>query len=168
MQHWKDIAWRAQDDAETLLLKRAIWLREATGAKNLCMAGGVALNCVANGRIAREAGFENIWIQPAAGDDGIAIGCAYYGYLAILKKQRSSVMQHAYLGAPYSDQVARRAPMTGSFVCKRSIRQARIYAAIRQSCCPKAMCLLGFKAARNLGRALSAIAASWRIRVRPA
>ena len=109
MQHWKDIAWRAQDDAETLLLKRAIWLREATGAKNLCMAGGVALNCVANGRIAREAGFENIWIQPAAGDDGIAIGCAYYGYLAILKKQRSSVMQHAYLGAPYSDQVARAA-----------------------------------------------------------
>jgi carbamoyltransferase len=92
-----------------LLLKRAIWLREATGAKNLCMAGGVALNCVANGRIAREAGFENIWIQPAAGDDGIAIGCAYYGYLAILKKQRSSVMQHAYLGAPYSDQDARAA-----------------------------------------------------------
>jgi carbamoyltransferase len=92
-----------------LLLKRAIWLREATGAKNLCMAGGVALNCVANGRIAREAGFENIWIQPAAGDDGIAIGCAYYGYLAILKKQRSSVIRHAYLGAPYSDQDARAA-----------------------------------------------------------
>jgi carbamoyltransferase len=109
MQHWKDIAWRAQDDAETLLLKRAIWLRELTGAKNLCMAGGVALNCVANGRIAREAGFENIWIQPAAGDDGIAIGCAYYGYLAILKKQRSSVIRHAYLGAPYSDQDARAA-----------------------------------------------------------
>src|SRR6266568_1684397 len=90
MQHWKDVAWRVQDDAETLLLKRAIWLREATGAKNLCMAGGVALNCVANGRIVREAGFDNVWIQPAAGDDGIAIGCAYYGYLAILKKQRSS------------------------------------------------------------------------------
>ena len=109
MQHWKDVAWRVQDDAETLLLKRAIWLREATGAKNLCMAGGVALNCVANGRIAREAGFENVWIQPAAGDDGIAIGCAYYGYLAILKKQRSSVMQHAYLGAAYTDEDARAA-----------------------------------------------------------
>ncbi len=107
MQHWKDVAWRVQDDAETLLLKRAIWLREATGAKNLCMAGGVALNCVANGRIVREAGFDNVWIQPAAGDDGIAIGCAYYGYLAILKKQRSSVMTHAYLGAPYTDEDAR-------------------------------------------------------------
>src|SRR6516165_2785460 len=109
MQHWKDIAWRAQDDAETLLLKRAIWLREATGAKNLCMAGGVALNCVANGRIAREAGFENIWIQPAAGDDGIAIGCAYYGYLAVQKNQRSFVMNHAYTGVAYDDKRVRAA-----------------------------------------------------------
>src|SRR5260370_20857700 len=109
MQHWKDIAWRVQDDAETLLLKRAIWLRETTGAKNLCMAGGVALNCVANGRIVREAGYDNVWIQPAAGDDGIVIGCAYYGYLAILKKQRSSVMKHAYLGAAYSDEDVRTA-----------------------------------------------------------
>src|SRR5436190_10241876 len=109
MQHWKDVAWRVQDDAETLLLKRATWLRETTGAKNLCMAGGVALNCVANGRIVREAGFDNVWIQPAAGDDGIAIGCAYYGYLTILKRHRSSAMKHAYLGAPYSDQNAREA-----------------------------------------------------------
>jgi carbamoyltransferase len=103
MQHWKDLAWRVQDDTEKVLLARAIWLREATGARNLCMAGGVALNCVANGRIAREAGFDNVWIQPAAGDDGIAIGCAYYGHLAILKNQRSFVMQHAYLGKEYRD-----------------------------------------------------------------
>jgi carbamoyltransferase len=109
MQHWKDVAWRVQDDAESLLLKRATWLRETTGAKNLCMAGGVALNCVANGRIVREAGFDKVWIQPAAGDDGIAIGCAYYGYLALLKKPRSSVMTHAFLGAPYSDEDARAA-----------------------------------------------------------
>src|SRR6516225_2094720 len=74
MQHWKDVAWRVQDDAETLLLTRAIWLRETSGAKHLCMACGVALNCVANLRIVREAGFDNVWIQPAAGDDGIAIG----------------------------------------------------------------------------------------------
>ena len=69
--------------------------------KHLCVAGGVALNCVANGRIVREAGYDNVWIQPAAGDDGIAIGCAYYGHLAILKKPRSFVMQHAYLGREY-------------------------------------------------------------------
>ena len=78
------------------------WLRETTGAKNLCIAGGVALNCVANGKIVREAGFDNVWIQPAAGDDGIAIGCAYYGYLAIQKKPRTFVMKHAFLGARLS------------------------------------------------------------------
>ena len=107
MQHWQDLAWRIQDDTERVLLERAKWLRETTGAKNLCMAGGVALNCVANGRIVREAGYENVWIQPAAGDDGIAIGCAYYGYLEILKKPRSFVMDHAFLGVAYKDEDAR-------------------------------------------------------------
>jgi carbamoyltransferase len=112
MQHWKDMAWRVQEDTEKVLLERAIRLREATGARNLCMAGGVALNCVANGRIAREAGYDNVWIQPAAGDDGVAIGCAYYGYLAILKKQRSFVMQHAYLGREYQAAEVRAAAGT--------------------------------------------------------
>jgi carbamoyltransferase len=112
MQHWKDMAWRVQEDSEKVLLERAIRLREATGARNLCMAGGVALNCVANGRIAREAGYDNVWIQPAAGDDGVAIGCAYYGYLAILKKQRSFVMQHAYLGREYQAAEVRAAAGT--------------------------------------------------------
>ncbi len=106
MQHWKDLAWRVQDDTERVLLDRAIRLREATGAKNLCIAGGVGLNCVANGRIVREAGYDNVWIQPAAGDDGIAIGCAYYGHLAIQKNPRSFVMNHAYLGSEYNDQDA--------------------------------------------------------------
>jgi carbamoyltransferase len=109
MQHWKDLAWQIQDDTETVLLARAKWLRETTGARNLCLAGGVALNCVANGRIAREAGFENVWIQPAAGDDGIAIGCAYYGHLAIQKKPRSSVINHAYFGKEYTDEDVRDA-----------------------------------------------------------
>jgi carbamoyltransferase len=104
MQHWKDLAWRIQDDTERVLLHRARWLREATGAKNLCIAGGVALNCVANGRIVREAGFENVWIQPAAGDDGIAIGCAYYGHLALQNKPRSFVLTNAYFGQPYKDE----------------------------------------------------------------
>lgn len=106
MRHWEDLAWRVQDDTESVLLARAQWLRETTGAKNLCMAGGVALNCVANGRVAREAGFDNVWIQPAAGDDGIAIGCAYYGWLKILKQRRGFVMDHSYVGKPYSEQEA--------------------------------------------------------------
>jgi carbamoyltransferase len=109
MQHWKDLAWQIQDDTETVLLARAKWLRETTGAKNLCLAGGVALNCVANGRLAREAGFENVWIQPAAGDDGIAIGCAYYGQLAVQKNPRSSVIKHAYYGKGYSEEDVREA-----------------------------------------------------------
>ena len=103
MQHWKDLAWRVQDDTETVLLERARWLRETTGAKNLVLSGGVALNCVANGRIVREAGFEKVWIQPAAGDNGIAIGCALYGHLEVLKQPRKFVMRHAYLGRPYTD-----------------------------------------------------------------
>ncbi|OGT88238.1 MAG: carbamoyltransferase [Gammaproteobacteria bacterium RIFOXYA12_FULL_61_12] len=104
MPHWEDMAWRVQDDTEKALISRARWLRETTGAKNLCIAGGVGLNCVANGKIVREAGFDNVWIQPAAGDDGIAIGCALYGHLAILKQPRSFVMKHSYLGIPYKDE----------------------------------------------------------------
>jgi carbamoyltransferase len=113
MPHWEDLAWRIQDDTERVLLHRARWLRETTGAKNLCMAGGVALNCVANGKLAREAGFENVWIQPAAGDDGTAIGCAYYGHLEIQKKPRTFVMNHSYLGRSYSDQEVQKAMSNG-------------------------------------------------------
>jgi carbamoyltransferase len=109
MKHWEDVAWRVQDDTEKVLLERARWLRETTGARNLCLAGGVALNCVANGRIVREAGFENVWIQPAAGDNGISIGCAYYGHLAIQKKPRTFVMTHALLGRDYDDEEVRKA-----------------------------------------------------------
>jgi carbamoyltransferase len=109
MRHWEDLAWQVQDDTEKILIERAIWLRETTGAKNLCIAGGVGLNCVANGKLVREAGYDNVWIQPAAGDDGIAIGCAYYGHLGIQKKPRGFVMEHAFLGAPYSDEEADKA-----------------------------------------------------------
>jgi carbamoyltransferase len=109
MRHWEDLAWRVQDDTENVLLARARWLRETTGASNLTIAGGVALNCVANGRVARESGFDNVWIQPAAGDDGIAIGCAYYGYLEILKQRRSFVMDHSYVGKCYTEEDVRKA-----------------------------------------------------------
>jgi carbamoyltransferase len=112
-EHWQDLAWRVQDDTEKVLLERAIWLRETTGARNLCIAGGVGLNCVANGRIVREAGFDNVWIQPASGDDGIAIGCAYYGHLALQKKPRSFVMSHAYLGRGHSETDATDAVAKG-------------------------------------------------------
>src|SRR3954464_11130966 len=123
MRHWEDLAWRVQDDTENVLLARARWLRETTGAKNLCIAGGVALNCVANGRVARESGFEHFWIQPAAGDDGIAIGCAYYGYLEILKRRRSFVMDHSYVGKRYTDKEV--ADATSKFLVRIQITARR-------------------------------------------
>jgi carbamoyltransferase len=109
LRHWEDLAWCLQNDTETVLLDRAIWLRKTTGAKNLCIAGGVGLNCVANGRIQREAGFDQVWIQPAAGDDGIAIGCAYYGQLEILNRPRTFVMHDAFLGAEYPEKTVHAA-----------------------------------------------------------
>src|SRR4051812_46451153 len=123
MRHWEDLAWRVQDDTEKVLLARARWLRATTGAKNLCLAGGVALNCVANGRLARESGFENVWIQPAAGDDGIAIGCAYYGYLEVLKQRRSFVMDHSYVGKRYTDKEV--ADATSKFLVRIQITARR-------------------------------------------
>ncbi|MEE8113291.1 MAG: carbamoyltransferase C-terminal domain-containing protein, partial [Nitrososphaerales archaeon] len=72
-----------------------------TGLKKLCMAGGVALNSVANGKILRETPFEEIYIQPAAGDGGGALGAALYAYHMVLGKPRRFVMEHAYWGAEY-------------------------------------------------------------------
>jgi carbamoyltransferase len=129
MRHWEDLAWRVQDDTEKVLLARANWLRETTGAKNLCIAGGVALNCVANGRVARESKFENVWIQPAAGDDGIAIGCAYYGWLEVLKQRRGFVMEHAYVGRSYSEEEVRAATQRSMVkVQTTAVRSSNIYA----------------------------------------
>jgi carbamoyltransferase len=100
-REWEDVAWRVQEDTERVLVARARWLRETTGEKDLCLAGGVALNCVANGKLAAESGFERIFIQPAAGDDGIALGGALYGHLALKQGRRAFVMEHSFLGREY-------------------------------------------------------------------
>lgn len=101
--HWEDLARRVQEDAEEVLIERARRAHERTGSRNLVMAGGVALNCVANGRILEETPFERIFIQPAAGDDGVALGCALYGHLELLGGERSYVMEHPYLGVTYPE-----------------------------------------------------------------
>ena len=106
---WEDLCRRVQEDTEQVLVERARRLHERTGSKNLCIAGGVALNCVANARILEETPFENVFIQPAAGDDGIAIGCAMYGTHAIRKRARSFTMTTAYLGREYGDDEVERA-----------------------------------------------------------
>lgn len=100
--HWEDLARRVQEDTEQVLIGRANWIHEQTGARHLTIAGGVALNCVANGRIAEETPFEDIYIQPAAGDDGVAIGCALYGWHELAGGARGFTMTHPYLGRDYT------------------------------------------------------------------
>jgi carbamoyltransferase len=105
-QHYADIAASIQRVTEDTLLKMARHVHERTGIKRLCMAGGVALNSVANGRILRETPFEEVWIQPAAGDSGGALGAALYVYHVLLGKQRKFVQEHNYWGQGYTpDQV---------------------------------------------------------------
>lgn len=97
-QHYADIAASIQAVTEEIMLQLAQQAYKETGQKRLCMAGGVALNSVANGKILRQTPFEEIYIQPAAGDGGGAIGAALYAYHTILGKPRGFVMEHAYWG----------------------------------------------------------------------
>ena len=92
-----------QDDLETVILQKLRYLKEKTGMKNLCFAGGVALNCRLNYIIHKSGLFENIFIQPAAGDTGQCLGNALYGYHMVSRKPRSFVMKHAYYGRSYSE-----------------------------------------------------------------
>jgi len=101
-QHYADIAASIQRVTEEVVLKMARHAHQLTGSPNLCMAGGVALNSVANGRLLRESPFENIFIQPAAGDSGGALGAALWAYHILLQKPRSFVQEHNFWGAGYS------------------------------------------------------------------
>jgi carbamoyltransferase len=103
-QRFADIARSIQDVTEEVMLKTARFLHKKTGLDNLCMAGGVALNCVANGKVLRRTPFKNIWIQPAAGDSGGAIGAALYVYNTVLNNKRSWTMDNAYLGPAFNER----------------------------------------------------------------
>ena len=106
-----DIAASIQVVTEDIVLRLAQTIHTETGLKNLCLAGGVALNCVANGRLLREGPFEELWIQPAAGDAGGALGCALATWHEYLDQPRScdtqDAMQGAYLGPAFTDAEAR-------------------------------------------------------------
>ena len=102
-QYYADVAASVQRTTEEAIINIANYLHRRTGSKRLCMAGGVAYNSVANGRILRETGFEELYIQPSAGDSGGALGAALYAYHALLGKPREFVMNHAYWGRAYSD-----------------------------------------------------------------
>ena len=101
-QRYADIAASIQHVTEEVLLKMARHAHRLTGYDRLVMAGGVALNSVANGRIVRETPFKAVYVQPAAGDAGGALGAALYAYHVLLGRPRRFVMEHAYWGAGYT------------------------------------------------------------------
>jgi carbamoyltransferase len=102
-QRYADIASSVQHFTEEVLLRMASHLQRTTGAKNCCFAGGVALNSVANSHILRSAGFDKIFIQPAAGDSGGALGAAQYAWHVLLENPRSFTLEHAFWGQSYSN-----------------------------------------------------------------
>ena len=118
-QFHMDLAASIQAVTEHVVTKLAVAAQRETGARNLCMAGGVALNCVANGKLVRDAIFDNVWIQPAAGDAGGAIGAAFAGYYLFEKRDRTPEpgdgMSGAYLGPCFSqDEIEQRLTAAGA------------------------------------------------------
>ena len=111
-QRHMDVAASIQAVTEEVVLRIGRHVRERTGQENLVLAGGVALNCVANGRLLREGDFDNLWIQPAAGDAGGALGAALFVWYQLLDKPRpfrgQDAQQGSLLGPGFTtDQIAR-------------------------------------------------------------
>ncbi len=108
-QKQMDLAASIQAAVELIVLRLARNIAKTTGEKNLCLAGGVALNCVANGKILRDSSFKNLWIQPASGDAGGALGAALTTYHLYAKKPlvkkdvKKDMMKGSYLGPCYSN-----------------------------------------------------------------
>ena len=118
-----DIARSVQEVTEEIVLRMARHAREITGKSNLCLAGGVALNCVANGKLLRERIFEDIWIQPAAGDAGGAVGAALAVWHNVLghpreRDGRRDTMKGAYLGPEFSPEQLRTYLDANDYPCE--------------------------------------------------
>jgi carbamoyltransferase len=110
-QFYMDVAASIQKVTEDVMLRTVRFAHKTTGQKNLCLAGGVALNCVGNGKILREGPFESIWIQPAAGDAGGALGAAYMVWHQLLNKPRKvqggDLQKASLLGPAYKNDEIR-------------------------------------------------------------
>ena len=102
-----DMAASIQRVTEEIVLKMANHLHETTGMKNLCLAGGVALNSVSNYKLLREGPFDDLYIHPAPGDDGGCVGAAYWAYNHLLDQPRGPAVEDAYYGSEYSDDEVR-------------------------------------------------------------
>ncbi|HEY6943723.1 MAG TPA: carbamoyltransferase [Candidatus Acidoferrum sp.] len=108
-QRHRNLAGSLQARLEEVYLGILKKLAERTGMKAVCLAGGVAFNCVANGKIFDATPFEQVYVQPAAGDGGLSVGAAFFVWHQIFGKPRSFVMDHAYWGPEYSREQVRRA-----------------------------------------------------------
>jgi len=102
-QYYADIAASIQHCTEEIVLTMVRALHAETGLEHLCLAGGVALNSVANGRVLRETPFKDLFVQPAAGDGGGALGAALFAQHCVLGQPRSFRMEHAYWGKGFTD-----------------------------------------------------------------
>jgi len=105
----KDLAFMAQQIVEDVMIYLAKWLKEKTGSKNLCIAGGVGLNCVANFKVLDNSGFDNIFVYPSASDNGLAVGQALYVHNLVDGFEREYQTTYDYMGAPYTDTDIRKA-----------------------------------------------------------
>lgn len=103
-RQYADLAARVQEDLERTALRFVRRLRRETGAKHLAFTGGVALNSLLNGRIAADAGFESVFVPPYPGDEGVALGCAFFGHRVLRRKPGLQSLHLPYLGSSFSDR----------------------------------------------------------------
>jgi carbamoyltransferase len=125
-QYYADVAASIQRTTEEVILKLARSAQADTGSKRLCLAGGVGLNSKANGRLLNETPFEEIYIQPAAGDSGGALGAALYVYHVILGQPRRFVQEHNYWGAAYDEATMRQAIADRDARCEQIEDEVRL------------------------------------------
>jgi len=124
-QRHRNLASGLQARLEEVYLGMLKKLSEHTRLKAVCLAGGVAFNCVANGKIFDQTNFEQVYVQPAAGDAGLAVGAAFYVWHQMLGKPRSFVMDHAYWGPGYTSDDVRSAIEARGFAQSRlSVEEA--------------------------------------------
>jgi len=124
-QRHRNLAASLQARLEEVYLGMLKKLAERTGLKAICLAGGVAFNCIANGKIFDATPFEQVYVQPAAGDAGLAVGAAYYVWHQKLGKPRSFVMEHAYWGPGYTREEIRRA-IDSSGIAQKGFRVSEL------------------------------------------
>jgi carbamoyltransferase len=103
-QFHKDMAASIQFVTDEIMVRMTKHLHRETGSQNLCLAGGVALNCVSNSKILSASGFKNMFIQPAAGDAGGSVGAAFYIHNMLLQNKRTFTWSHNFLGPEYSEE----------------------------------------------------------------